>query len=898
MKTKSKLNFFGALLMMALFFVGSNKCLAQESQEGKLNRILENAPVVETVTVATVDLINVKLISKEGNDLKISFDLSNKLGVQDNVRYFVELRNFENNQLVDKKIYDESLFLGENQSVQREIAYNIPKYLTGKFRVVLMSQNENGLIFGGSIVGEVEVLATEKSVYFDPVSCLLKISGDDQSFAPNQGVDVSSEEELTLHCSVYNSYEAEINATPHFKTTLRTAFGKTIAEENGEPIRLASGEKREITFAIPKVKSPQAYDVVVSLLGDGNKLISNSIVIHYVIQGASGTIQNITLNKDAYNKGDTASISFYWTGRADDFPRSRRGQVEKEKIFARIEAMRGDGRKCAEAFFRGLSTQYNGKKEDINIPITDDCQDGKVIFALLDEKGNKLDEKIFKLQASAASATEEKNKSLPLAPYALAGLALLIGMAAIIWAAIKRKKRENMAGILTLFLFASSFLFATSVKAGSFAFLYDNKASFTYTLSGYSSIGSDGIPRYCANDIMTMFTTAQWNGCSNDADSVATSFYRIAGSGTGACHPINPTQNTNTSGSCSVNAPSTPGYFDANVKGAVFDYHDWSENSAAYYSSGDNYVRYRVDTRVNGACGTIPTYCSSGDMSGMNQVGTNLFWTCNGRVNEACPRGTDASCSAPAPVCGNNLPGNATACANANIYVPLGASWHPVSGCTGAKCEYVCNGGFVSDGSSCVAPSCQGSDPVGASTLCSGDTTGLTGNVNKTVVPFSSDSSTCTTATKCEYICNNGLVPNATNTACIAPQCTPNVRPNATLCPGDNIGLVSNMSSVSVLSCSEPSGSDPKCEYACNAGACLKSGVCTLPGPKVYTCSPGTCQDINCGSSVPNSCVVTDNCSAPVFALPSVCVANSKPCADQTPCPACPLNKNWVETNP
>lgn len=67
-----------------------------------------------------------------------------------------------------------------------------------------------------------------------------------------------------------------------------------------------------ISFILPKALEPQAYDVKVALKSSENT--SNPIIIHYVLQGISATIQNLSLDKDFYNKGDTATLSFFWSG--------------------------------------------------------------------------------------------------------------------------------------------------------------------------------------------------------------------------------------------------------------------------------------------------------------------------------------------------------------------------------------------------------------------------------------------------------------------------------------------------------------------------------------------------------------------------------------------------------
>src|SRR3989344_2739551 len=59
------------------------------------------------VTIATVNIQNAKIISQEGNTLRISFDLTNREGIQAGVRYAVDLiaTSTKGQFLADEKIF-------------------------------------------------------------------------------------------------------------------------------------------------------------------------------------------------------------------------------------------------------------------------------------------------------------------------------------------------------------------------------------------------------------------------------------------------------------------------------------------------------------------------------------------------------------------------------------------------------------------------------------------------------------------------------------------------------------------------------------------------------------------------------------------------------------------------
>ena len=128
-----------AVLALVLF-LGTKKTLAQSTTE---NSKAAFGDPIEVITVATVNIYDAKIISQEGNRIKIGFDLDNREGVQPGIKYSVELIRTESEgddetqTVVDEKVYDEKVSLGENETVHREIEYTAPSYLSGDFTVYL-----------------------------------------------------------------------------------------------------------------------------------------------------------------------------------------------------------------------------------------------------------------------------------------------------------------------------------------------------------------------------------------------------------------------------------------------------------------------------------------------------------------------------------------------------------------------------------------------------------------------------------------------------------------------------------------------------------------------------------------------------------------------------------------
>src|SRR3990167_1373372 len=81
----------------------------------------------KTITVATVNVQDIGLIKKDNNVFTITFNITNREGVQPKVIYAVNLLRKDSNDkifLIDQKIYDNDIVgLGANDSIHKEIAY-------------------------------------------------------------------------------------------------------------------------------------------------------------------------------------------------------------------------------------------------------------------------------------------------------------------------------------------------------------------------------------------------------------------------------------------------------------------------------------------------------------------------------------------------------------------------------------------------------------------------------------------------------------------------------------------------------------------------------------------------------------------------------------------------------
>ena len=411
----------------------------------------------QAVVVATVNIYDAKIASQAGNDIQITFDLSNRTQVQPDVRYSVQLIKQDNGQQiqVDEKIYDENLTLNENQTIKKEITYTAPRYLSGEFQVWLTAKNQNGLTLALANPGEITL--TGNGQYVEVSGCYLKVAGEagDKKYTLTQGVDIKSSEKLLAYCDVTNHLAGATTLTPHFTTNWRTTFGQAV-ETNTEKqpvITLAKGEKKQIQLTLPLAQVPQAYDATLVLQNSQNQTISNKTTFHYVLRGLSATIQNLRLDKDYYKKGDTAKASFFWSASADNFPDSRLGKTDNGKMFADITITDSQGKTCAT-----LQKELDQKTSvvEYDLPISIDCVNPKVAVSIKDGAGTALDKKDFVIESQSAPTNNLIVKI---------GIVLgaILGLIICVWVMLRYRNKKAVTAIVFLLLVSGMFLVGGSV---------------------------------------------------------------------------------------------------------------------------------------------------------------------------------------------------------------------------------------------------------------------------------------------------------------------------------------------------------------------------------------------------------------------------------------------------
>ncbi len=391
----------------------------------------------ESVTVATVNILNQKIISQEKNTFLISFSLSNREGLQTGVKYGVQLLSSDGKYIADQKLYDESITLYENSTLNEEITYVAPSQLTGAYNLYLISSNESNFPFGVVSLGKVTLESSSKGFEILPNSCYLKIEGDAKNTHYNllENVDISKDEQLRLTCNTRNNSTDALSLTPVFKTEYSFAQGKLSPEVGGDMMPISFGAQKNESFSIvlPKGTTPQFYNLSVFLT---NGIVnSNAIFLRYIIQGVNATIQNVSLSKDYYRANESGSFSLLWSASAGTFARSITKATDLPAVTVSAQMINENGRECIDPISQVLEQDRNNPLTTIPFTIKTTCKNPQLAVTITDKDGNTLDQKDFAFTSGIQPEVKPLSKRLT--------VGIIVALLAVIGVGIYISKRKG-----------------------------------------------------------------------------------------------------------------------------------------------------------------------------------------------------------------------------------------------------------------------------------------------------------------------------------------------------------------------------------------------------------------------------------------------------------------------
>ncbi|MFZ4500068.1 MAG: hypothetical protein ACOYMZ_01040 [Minisyncoccia bacterium] len=414
-------------------------------------QVSENGPV----KVASVNIQNARVLSYEGGEITVGFELNNGEGMQSDVRYSVSLVSNEGGKqtLVDEKIYEEILTLAPNSSLSREVIYDVPTTLDGSYTVLVRARNQSGFLFGITVAGEVTLVASENGVSIDPLSCRTEVKPVTATgYIPHANVILLPEESFRLLCVIKNPTGAPLSVTPRYITREGSAFGEEIAVVGGDTGAIALSEQPEqpLILTLPRSEKAGLYNLTVTLDG-----ASGMISFPYTVAGPTAKIANMTLDKDFYIKNETARLSLLWSATT-------------KEIVANVVIKSDTGRSCAAAYESLLVLDEGSVFSTIEIPILNACYNPEVTLVLKDATGEVFDD------MSVVFETTSVKRPVKWGTIALLVLGVLALLGAVLWYIKKKQAANNSATVNTIALLL--FLFAWGITSTA--------SAATYTIQG------------------------------------------------------------------------------------------------------------------------------------------------------------------------------------------------------------------------------------------------------------------------------------------------------------------------------------------------------------------------------------------------------------------------------
>lgn len=406
----------------------------------------KNVDSKQAITLATVSVSNYKIVSQDNNVFNISFNLTNRTGTQSGVKYGIVLKNNDpKNQIVfDEKVYPDSITLSEGSNISKAITYEAPKSLLGEYNLFLTSGNESGLSFGEVFLGKVNLKSSTDSLFIITPSCFLQVVGEknEAHYLINQDIDISKDETLRLNCSVINQSNTALTVKPIYETRYRSSYGEVVPQNGGsnEAIVIKSKEVKTFSVVLPVSDSPQLYSVNMKLAG--GDIVSNQISSTYILKGNAATITNLSLDKDAYQKGEQALLSFvYMPLPTTGSERIKNSDISSLEYVVKLAMTNDKGEECITPIEQKLTQDIANPKVEINASVIMDCFNPKIAATLLDNKGNVLDSKNYSVNSSAQTNKDEDNNSNgQLAIIIIASILVVVGISAYF---INLKKKQN-----------------------------------------------------------------------------------------------------------------------------------------------------------------------------------------------------------------------------------------------------------------------------------------------------------------------------------------------------------------------------------------------------------------------------------------------------------------------
>ncbi|NCT02083.1 hypothetical protein GW766_02425 [Candidatus Parcubacteria bacterium] len=422
--------FVVAVLPSSAFAVETIKTESVQAEDIRLSTQGKEEVVQRPIVVATTDIRDPQIVAKNGADVTLLFTLFNAEGVQSGVVYGVELR--QDNRLVDVVTFNEQpLTLSAGESLPVSFTYHAPSFFSGTYAVWIVAKTTSGMPLSLYKVGDVLLQGSVQGVSLS--DCSVQVAGEKYSLTA--GVDVSDEEAMTIDCVALNQSGQAIDVGPQFTSHERSVYGPLVETEivTGKQMTLPKEVATNISFEIPKAKKPQAYDAVFELVTDAGVVVSPKVIAHYVLQGASATVQNVIFDKASYASGDIADLLITWSLAADAFSGARGGGTALTALSLSVAVADMAGTFCSSPTI--VSLQNGSTVTAAKVPIIGTCVGPQLLVGISTENGALLTSQSY--EYTPVMMQEELKSPTAISMVVFIVLGILVAMAGLVIVAIK-----------------------------------------------------------------------------------------------------------------------------------------------------------------------------------------------------------------------------------------------------------------------------------------------------------------------------------------------------------------------------------------------------------------------------------------------------------------------------
>lgn len=261
------------------------------------------------------------------SDLKINnitdYTISGEFNIINNEQYYLSDINYEirllqdtsskNFSTIDIFVPKDNIIIQPGKSVIKTFTYKYPQnIISGTYILSIQAITATGIEMGWQ---NQNIELSGKDKFVSITNSLSNVLYNERKYTPLEGISIPKNDSITASLMVLNSGE-EIAVSPRIKIFKRQVNMEIVAENQVSPIVIAKKETKNIKLELPKINIPGTYLAEVKFYND-NEQVSDTEYFRWVVEGDSGQILGVKLDKDFYKKGEEIMIIVDIIGPAD-----------------------------------------------------------------------------------------------------------------------------------------------------------------------------------------------------------------------------------------------------------------------------------------------------------------------------------------------------------------------------------------------------------------------------------------------------------------------------------------------------------------------------------------------------------------------------------------------------